>query len=107
MSYNYEGLGEMFEGNFADTWCAGKQLGVKKAEESAVTYSKHSRQCTVGPSSSSNSETESGTNIGQHAKLSVQAKEDGTPFHKDETPLAKHARLTHLSSWAQVHCYSH
>jgi hypothetical protein len=29
-------------------------------------------------------------NIGQQAKMPVQAEEDGTPFLEDETPLAKH-----------------
>jgi hypothetical protein len=44
----------------------------------------------MGPSSASNSDPASRTNIGLQAKLPVQAKEDGTPFLEDETPLEKH-----------------
>ena len=44
----------------------------------------------MGPSSASNSDPASRTDIGQQAKLPVQAKEDGTPFLEDETPLGKH-----------------
>ena len=65
-------------------------LGVKKTENNAVTYSKRSSLWTMGPSSASNSDPASRTNIGQQAKLPTQAKEDGTPFLEDETPLAKH-----------------
>jgi hypothetical protein len=43
----------------------------------------------MGPSSASNSDPSTRANIGQQAKLPVQAKEDGTPFLEDETPLAK------------------
>jgi hypothetical protein len=44
----------------------------------------------MGPPSASKSDPASRTNIGQQAKMPVQAKEDGTPFLEDETPLAKH-----------------
>jgi hypothetical protein len=44
----------------------------------------------MGPSSASNSDPASRTNIWLQAKLPVQAKEDGTPFLEDETLLEKH-----------------
>ena len=49
-------------------------------------------------SSVSNCEKESGKNVGHQAKRPVEAKEDGTPFGEDETPPAKDARLTRVSS---------
>jgi hypothetical protein len=52
----------------------------------------------VESSSALNYEIESGKNAGHQAKRPVKAKEDGTPFGKDETPPAKHARLTRVSS---------
>ena len=70
----------------------------KQTDKNDFTYSKRSSLCTVGPSSSSNSDTESGTNMGKQAKLPVQAKVDETPILKDKTPLMKHARLTRSSS---------
>jgi hypothetical protein len=76
-----------------------RDLGVEKAEENNdVTYSKWPSRCTVESSSASNCETESGKNVGHKAKRPVEAKEDGTPFDEDETPPAKHARLTRVSS---------